>query len=332
MSELAIAGGGSWGTALALVLSSRFSRVRLWVHNSELAERMAESGENDTYLPGFLLPRHVEISASLGEVLDRADVVLVVTPSQHVRATATAMLPFLDPAMMIVSAIKGLEAGTLLRMSEVLGEVAGTRFPMPIAVLSGPAFAREVAAGDPTALVVASAEPELARAIQALFSGPSFRLYTNPDVAGVELGGALKNIIAIAAGVCHGLNLGSNSLAALVTRGLAEISRLAEACGAHGRTLAGLAGLGDLVLTCTGELSRNRRVGVELANGRRLEEILASMPMVAEGVQTTYTAVDLARRHKVDVPIADQVYAILRLGKNPRQGIGELMERSLKGE
>jgi len=234
--------------------------------------------------------------------------------------------------MNFVSATKGLENGTLLRMSEVAREVIREKFPLRIAVLSGPTFAREVARGEPTAVVISSEDLELAACVQRQFSGPSFRLYTNNDPAGVEIAAALKNVIAIAAGICQGLGLGNNSLAALITRGLAEITRLAVAMGGQTRTLSGLAGLGDLVLTCTGELSRNRSVGIELAKGRKLAEIVSSMTMIAEGVETTSAAVELARKFNVDLPITQQMESILKGLRSPRQAIRELMERTLKNE
>ena len=330
MKRLAIVGGGSWGTALAIVLAPRFERVRLWVYEPDLAARMQSARENDLYLPGFRLPANVEISNELS--LDDAEAVLSVTPSHHTRALYTRMLPLLDPSMVFVSATKGLEGGTLLRMSEVIREVVSARFTPRVAVISGPTFAREVAQGSPTALVVASEDVGLARQVQAHFSGPAFRPYTSPDLVGVEIGAAVKNVIAIGAGVCHGLALGTNALAALITRGLAEITRLAAALGAKPLTLAGLAGLGDLVLTCTGELSRNRTVGLELARGRNLAEITASMRMVAEGIKTTDAVVDLARRHDVEMPIADKMFEMLHSRVSPRDALRQLMERSLKGE
>ena len=238
----------------------------------------------------------------------------------------------LKPAMRFVSATKGLENGTLLRMSEVIAGVVGRRFPTEVAVISGPTFAREVARGDPTALVVTSRSEEVMRAVQAAFSGPTFRLYTCPDPIGVEIGGSIKNVVAIGAGVIHGMGLGHNVTAALITRGLAEMTRLAVAMGGKQQTLAGLAGLGDLVLTCTGDLSRNRTVGVELARGRKLEEIVSSMKMVAEGIKTTDAAVDLAKRHSVEIPISEQMFQMLHFGVTPREAIERLMERSLKGE
>jgi len=332
LTRLAIIGGGSWGTALSVVLAPRFERIRLWVYEAGLAARMAATRENPVFLPGIPLPPSVDPRNSLQEVLESAEIVLTVMPSHHVRAVAAGMLPFLTPDMLFVSATKGIENGTLLRMSQVLGEVIGPRFSPRVAVLSGPTFAREIACGEPAAIAIASTDSQLAVQIQDSFSGPTFRLYTNSDPIGVEIGAALKNVIAIAAGVCQGLGLGSNSRAALITRGLAEITRLAVAMGANPLTLAGLAGLGDLVLTCTGELSRNRRVGIDLASGKSLGDILGSMKMVAEGVQTTYAALDLARKFHVNLPVTEEVEAILSGRTSPREALRELMERSLKGE
>jgi len=330
--SLAIIGAGSWGTALAIVLAPRFERVRLWVYEAELVERMARTRENDIFLPGFKLPDNVEISGDLKLALPGAGTVIGVMPSRFARSLYRAALMHLEPEMRFVSATKGLETGTLLRMSEVARQVLSEKFSARIAVLSGPTFAREVARGSPTAVVISSEDRELAECVQRQFSGPSFRLYTNDDPVGVEMGAALKNVIAIAAGICQGLQLGSNSLAALITRGLAEITRLAVALGGRPRTLSGLAGLGDLVLTCTGELSRNRSVGIELAKGRKLEEIVSSMTMIAEGVETTSAAVDLARKVNLELPIATQMDSILRGLRTPREAIRELMERTLKNE
>jgi glycerol-3-phosphate dehydrogenase (NAD(P)+) len=242
------------------------------------------------------------------------------------------MLPYLDPVMLFVSATKGLENGSLLRVSEVIREVAAARFEPRVTVISGPTFAREVAGGVPTALVVASNDDEAARLIQGAFSGPTFRLYTSPDPVGVEIGAAVKNVVAIGAGVCHGLGLGSNAMAALITRGLAEITRLAMALGGRQQTLAGLAGLGDLVLTCTGDLSRNRTVGLELARGRSLDEIVNSMNMVAEGINSTKATFELAGRFAVEMPITSQMFQMLNFGLAPREAIRRLMERTLKEE
>ena len=324
--RLAIIGGGSWGTALAIVLAPRFERVHLWVYEADLAERMRRTRENDVYLRGCTLPENVEIATELGG----AEIVLGVMPSRHARRLYTSALPHFDPSTIFVSATKGLEQGTLLRTSQVLGEVAP--FKPRIAVLSGPTFALEVARGEPAAVVIASGDLSVAEQVQAAFSGPTFRLYTNSDTIGVEIGAALKNVIAIGAGVCQGLGLGNNTLAALITRGLAEITRLAVAMGGQPKTLAGLAGLGDLVLTCSGDLSRNRKVGIELAKGRSLTEIVGSMPMIAEGVETCDAAVALGAKFGVDLPIIQQMHSVLHNAKSPREALRDLMERSLKGE
>jgi glycerol-3-phosphate dehydrogenase (NAD(P)+) len=329
---IAIVGAGSWGTALAIVLAPRFERIRLWAHEADLVERMCSARINDVFLPGFSLPVNVEPTADLGCALEGAGVVVGVMPSRFARSIYGKMLSHLQPEMRFVSATKGLEQGTLLRMSEVARQAIGEKFPPRIAALSGPTFAREVAAGEPTAVVIASEDRELAASIQRDFSGPTFRLYASDDPAGVEIGAALKNIIAIGAGICEGLGLGSNTLAALITRGLAEVTRLAIALGGRPRTLSGLAGLGDLVLTCNGALSRNRSVGIELAKGRKLADIINSMTMIAEGVETTAAAVDLAHKFQVDMPITEQMGAILGGRISPREAIRELMERALKAE
>jgi glycerol-3-phosphate dehydrogenase (NAD(P)+) len=334
MKKIAILGGGSWGTALAIVLtrSRQAHRVALWVHGVELAEAMRERRVNEVYLPGFELPREVEITHDFRAALDAADVVVGVMPSAHAREVYTAVLPLLNSQMMFVSATKGLDSISLEQMTQVLAAACRPKFAARVAALSGPSFAREVARGDPTAVVVASADAALAESIQEELSGPTFRLYTNADVTGVELGGAVKNVVAIAAGVCEGLGLGHNTAAALITRGLAEMTRLACAQGGHRETLAGLAGMGDLVLTCTSGLSRNRSVGVALGRGERLENILASTRMVAEGVGTTAATVELARRAGIEMPITEQMYAVLYQGKPPRDAIRELMDRRLKQE
>jgi glycerol-3-phosphate dehydrogenase (NAD(P)+) len=329
---LSILGGGSWGTALAIALAPRFENLRLWVLERDLAARMSAARENDVYLPGLRIPEQVQIFDDLEAVIGGARILLCVVPSQHARGLYQRVLPHLDPAVILVSATKGIENGTLLRMSQVLIDVVREKFEPRIAVLSGPTFAREVARGEPAAVVIASNDAATAATVQAAFSGPGLRLYTNSDPAGVEVGGALKNVIAIAAGVVEGLGLGSNTQAALITRGLAEITRLAVAMGGRASTMAGLAGLGDLVLTCGGELSRNRRVGIELARGRNIEDIVASTPMIAEGVETCTAAVALGEKFAVDLPIILQMNAVLYRGKDPREAIRDLMERSLKGE
>lgn len=332
--KISIIGGGSWGTALAIVLSRARERheIRLWIREAGLARATAQTRVNDLYLPGFSLPEEVLVTNDLAEALAGAGVVLSVVPSPYLGGVYRQMLAHLKPEMVFVSATKGIENRTLLRMSEVIAAIVGEKFSPRVAALSGPTFAREIARGDPAAVVISSRDQELARAIQHALSGPTFRLYTNDDIIGVELGGATKNIIAIAAGVCDGLGLGSNSIAALITRGLVEITRLAGACGARRETLGGLAGIGDLVLTCTGALSRNRTVGVELGKGRALQEITSSMRMVAEGVYTVVATMELARKKGVEMPITAQMHALMYEGRTPRDAIRELMERTLKHE
>ncbi len=331
MNRLAIIGAGSWGTALAIVLAPRFDSVGLWVYEPDLAERMARTRRNDVYLPGYDVPSNVAVTCDLGAAMEDARIVVSVMPSHFARGLYERMRPFARESTVFVSATKGLENGTLLRMSEVARE-ALRPLDARVAVLSGPTFAREVARFEPTALVVASEDAALAGTIQGAFSGPTFRLYTSHDTTGVEIGASIKNVVAIGAGVLHGMGLGHNAMAALITRGLAEMTRLAVAMGGKPQTLSGLAGLGDLVLTCTGELSRNRTVGVELAHGRKLNEIVGGMKMVAEGIKTTNAAADLAQRYTVDMPIAAQMFQMLHHGASPRDSIRRLMERSLKGE
>lgn len=330
--KLAVIGGGSWGTALAIVLAPQSEWVRLWVFEEELAERMQTTRENDAFLPGFRLSEHVWTTSNLAEALSGADIVLGVMPSKHARRLYREMLPHLHPGMLFVSATKGIESNGLLRMSEVIQGVMRAKFEPQVAVLSGPSFAREIARGDPAAIVVSSNNPATASHVQSAFSGKTLRLYTNADPIGVEVGAALKNVIAISAGICHGLGLGNNTQAALITRGLAEITRLALAMGGQEKTLAGLAGLGDLVLTCSGGLSRNRKVGMELADGKTLAQITGSMRMVAEGVETCDAAVALGEKFNVDLPIIQQMHAVLHGSKTPQQAIRELMDRSLKSE
>jgi glycerol-3-phosphate dehydrogenase (NAD(P)+) len=330
LTRLAIVGGGSWGTALACVLAPRFDQIALWVHEPDLAAQIEETRVNGTFLPGIPIPPNVRAGHSLEIALAGADVVISVMPSHAVRDVYTRMLPWLTPSMRIVSASKGLESGTLLRISQVIRSLTAPSYR--IAVLSGPTFAREAATGIPTALVVASEDQDLVQEIQTSFSGPTFRAYGSCDPTGVEIGGALKNVIAIGAGISDGLGLGHNAVAALITRGLAELTRLAVAVGANAETMSGLAGLGDLVLTCTGDLSRNRQVGLKLAAGLTLDSILDSTPMVAEGVTTTSVALQLAARHGVDLPIAAEMHAVLSLGRSPGEAIKRLMGRALTNE
>lgn len=330
--RISIIGAGTWGTALAITLARKGHSVTLWAYEREVIESIRSRHENELYLPGMKIPLGVSASGSPSEAVDGAEIVLFVTPSHVLRALLAGFLPHLKPEMTFVSATKGIDTEQLMRMSEVILTTVRPRFEPGLCVLSGPSFAKEVALGDPTAVVVASEDRELAAVVQREFSSATFRLYTSTDVVGVEMGGAVKNVIAIAAGVVGGLGLGHNPTAALITRGLTEMTRLACACGARRETLSGLAGLGDLALTCTGDLSRNRRVGIELGKGRRLEEIVNSMRMVAEGVKTTRATLALAQRHGVEVPITLQVNRLLEGEVSPREAIRELMERSLKQE
>ncbi len=330
MSRIAILGAGAWGTALAIALARRTGHeLTLWSHSPALAAHLVETGENLPYLPGYTLPVDIQVTSDLPAAIFEADILVFVTPSQYMRETVAHIAPLLTRDQILLSASKGLEAATYLRMTQVISAVTDN----PCGALSGPSFAQEVAGGLPTAIVVAAGKPDVAQTIQREFSSPVLRLYTNDDVAGVELGGSLKNVIALAAGVIQGLGLGANTAAALLTRGIAEITRLAVACGGRRQTLAGLSGVGDLVLTCTGALSRNRSVGMELGRGRRLADVLAGMNgKVAEGVYSTAAALGLAARYGVEMPIARQVHAILHQGKNPREAIRELMARPGRDE
>jgi glycerol-3-phosphate dehydrogenase (NAD(P)+) len=347
MTKIAILGGGSWGTALSIVLSRSHQphEVSLWMRDAALAASVRQSRQSDIYLPGCQIPAAVEIACDLARVIEKADIVVGAIPSAHAREIYSRILPGVGSVPPVfVSATKGLEPSTHLRMSELMAQIFATRFTTPpsIAVLSGPSFALEAARGDPTAVVVAApVSPttvdgrnfkSVADYIQSEFGGPSFRLYTNDDVLGVELAGAMKNVIAIAAGACQGLGLGSNAIAALITRGLAEMSRLAIALGARSETLSGLAGLGDLVLTCTGALSRNRQLGIELGKGRALADILSATRMIAEGVGTSGALLSLAAEHHIELPITAQVEAILHHGKSPREAMAAIMERPQKRE
>ena len=326
MSRIAVLGAGAWGTALAISLARRGGHsVVLWSFLPELAEEMKDTGVNSLFLPGYIVPADVLVTADLAKAVKAAEIVLCVTPSEHLRGVVGQIAPLLSEDQIVVSAAKGLEKTSLLRMSQVIASLTAN----PCGVLSGPSFAAEVAAGIPTAIVAAGA-PAVAQSIQRVFSSPTLRIYTNDDVTGVELGGALKNVIALAAGVVHGLNQGNNAAAALITRGIAEITRLAVACGGRRQTLAGL---GDLVLTCTGSLSHNRMVGIELGKGRQLATILEEMNgKVAEGVLSTAAALGLAARYGVEMPITEQMDAILHRGKSPKVAIHELMTRPGKDE
>jgi len=330
--KIGVIGAGSWGTTLANLLAKKNYAVTLWSYEKDLAERMERTRENDLYLPGISLAPGLSFTGNLAEVTAGKKLLLLVPPSQVMDAVMKQAIPHLSPETVLVSAAKGIETGSLRTMSDVLGDLLPPRDANRLAFLSGPSFAREVAAEMPTAIVAASRNEQVARQVQTIFNTSYFRVYTNPDVIGVELGGALKNVMALAAGVSDGLGFGCNTRAALITRGLAEMSRIGLALGADPTTFAGLAGMGDLVLTCTGDLSRNRTVGMELGRGKGLKEILAGMTMVAEGVKTTLSAHQLAGKLKVEAPITEQMYCILYEGKDPREAVTDLMLRELKSE
>lgn len=330
MQTIAVLGAGSWGTALAVHLGRIGHQVRLWARDDRLAAEIASRRANAVYLPDVSLPDAVDVTGSLASALTGIDLVVTAVPSHGCRAVVRAATPHLRPQATLVSATKGLEAGTLMRMSEVIGEELG--YGRPVVVLSGPSFAVEVAQRLPTVVVAASSDPVAMAFVQSEFRGPALRLYGSSDVTGVEIGGAMKNVIAIAAGVVEGLGLGHNALAALITRGLAEITRLACAVGGQRETTAGLSGLGDLVLTCTGTLSRNRHVGVELARGRRLSDVIAAMKMVAEGVNTTQAALALGERYGVELPIVTQMAAVLEGRSDAQSAVEALMLRRQRSE
>jgi glycerol-3-phosphate dehydrogenase (NAD(P)+) len=329
---IAVIGAGGWGTALSIVAARAGGSVRLWSRSAAVVEELNRSRTNGAYLAGHEIPGGVRATSDAGEAMRGAEVVILAAPSHATRAVLEGLSEFARPGMIFVSATKGVEVETGKRMSEVVSDVLGARAAARFVCLSGPSFAQEVAAGEPTAVVAASADERCARRVQESLSTPGFRVYTNQDVVGTELGGASKNVMALAAGMLSGLGLGSNSAAALVTRGLAEMTRLALAEGARLETLTGLAGLGDLVLTCTGGLSRNRRVGQELGRGRALPEVLEGMREVAEGVRTTRALMLLARRRGVELPITEEVNAVLYEGKSARAAVESLMSRPLKDE
>ena len=330
--RIGVIGAGSWGTTLANLLAKKGFTTALWVYEEELIPSIATRKENHLYLPGIELDGNIVPTGSLQEACHNKDIILNVTPSQIVRQILQQIRDYLSPQAVLISASKGIENTTLLTMSEVIREVLSLHDGSRIAVLSGPSFALEVSREIPTAVTIASENQERAQQLQQVFSTPYFRVYTNSDVVGVELGGSLKNVIALAAGISDGLRFGYNTRAALITRGLAEISRLALKMGASPLTLSGLSGLGDLVLTCTGELSRNRTVGIKLGEGVKLDQILKDMKMIAEGIKTTRSTYDLSRKLNVPMPITEQVYNILYQGKDPKEAVTELMTRDLKVE
>jgi glycerol-3-phosphate dehydrogenase (NAD(P)+) len=326
-----VLGAGSWGTALAALLARRDHDVTLWSFEEEVARAVNESHTNP-YLPGVALPAELRATHDAAGAVREADVVVLVSPSQFVGSVLDGAASHIPQDALVVSASKGIEIATLRRMDEVVRDVLGAEHMRRFCALSGPSFSAEVAREEPTAVVVASEAPEAARQVQALFQTGFFRVYTNADVIGVELAGALKNVIALAAGATSGLGFGHNTLAALITRGLAEITRLGLAVGAERATFSGLAGMGDLVLTCTGALSRNRTVGQRLGRGERLDAILSEMKAVAEGVKTVEAAHALAARHGVEMPITEQVYRIIHDGRAPADALRALMLRDPKPE
>jgi glycerol-3-phosphate dehydrogenase (NAD(P)+) len=335
VNQAAVIGAGSWGTALAKMLSDKGVQVTLWGHRQEHVDEIIKEGENRAYLSGFKLGENLTATADLKEAVSGQQVVVMVVPSHGFRDVFQKLLPHLADNTYVISAVKGIENRTLMTMDQVMkDELARLESPprLHLGVLAGPSFAKEVAAGVPTAVSVAAGTDEEAAFIQELFSGPRFRVYACTDLIGLQLGGALKNIIAIAAGISDGLQYGTNTRAALITRGLAEITRLGVAMGAEPLTFSGLGGLGDLVLTCTGDLSRNRTVGLKLGEGKKLSAILSEMDMVAEGVMTTRSAWDLARKMGVEMPILEQVYLALYKDKPCNEAVKDLLSRSLKQE
>lgn len=328
--SIGVIGAGGWGTALAVLLCRKHDDVALWCHSAETFARMQETGENATYLPAVKLPDRLQVTRSLETAASGRELLICVTPSHFLREVMSRAAPFVAPEAIVACGSKGIEETSLMTMGEVLEEVLGG--PGRHAFLSGPSFALEVAQGLPAAVTAASADPEVARRVQETLGSREFRVYTSADILGVQMGGVIKNVIAIAAGASDGLDLGHNARAALITRGLAEMTRLATKMGADPVTLAGLPGLGDLVLTCTGHLSRNRKVGFALGQGRRLRDLVAETRMVAEGVRNTRTVYLLARRFGVEMPIVGQMYRILYEDKDPMQAVRDLMGRTQKAE
>ncbi len=328
--KMAVVGAGSWGTAFALLLSRQGYQTSLWVREKNIYEELKTERTNSVFLPGFILPTLIKPAQELEKVLRGADVVFIAVPSRFCRQTYQNMAGYLRSGQVVVSLTKGIEEKSHMTMTEIMASL----FPSSVnlAVLSGPSFAREVAAGLPTAVVVASTEASIAKTIQEALSSLVFRVYTSSDVRGVEIAGAVKNVIALAAGISDGLNFGHNARASLITRGLVEITRLGLKLGAKLETFYGLAGIGDLVLTCTSLLSRNYQVGFKLGQGLKLEEILAGMKMVAEGVSTSFSLAELARQNNVEMPICQEVYQVIYEKKDPRRSLADLMTRTLKEE
>ncbi len=329
--KVAVIGAGSWGTALALILARKRLEVALWGRDARHMAAMEQNRENIRYLPGHRFPEELVAVSELEAALAGADCLVMAVPSHGFRQVYRRLLPLLPEGMAVVSTVKGIETGSARTMTQIMEEESGGR-RLSFCVLIGPSFAEEVAASQPTAVTVACADIEVAARVQQLFSSPLFRVYSSTDVIGLEICGAMKNVIAIASGVCDGLGYGLNTRAALITRGLAEITRLGTALGADARTFAGLGGLGDLVLTCTGQLSRNRSVGLKLGSGKTLDQALAEMTMVAEGVKTTASCYQLAQQAGVEMPILEQTYAVLYQEKRCADAVADLFQRTLKEE
>ena len=330
--KIGVIGAGAWGTALAILLADKGHDVTLWMHEQDLAEETERTRQNRVYLPGFAIPESITITASREAAVTGKSLVLLVSPSHTIRAVSKQLAPVLSKNAIIICASKGIEIDTLMPLSDVLKDVLPWDFHNRLCFLSGPSFAKEVAQKMPTAITLASYDAAIGKQAQDILSTPNFRVYTNPDVIGVELGGSLKNVVAIGAGVLEGMGYGHNSMAALLTRGLAEMARLGLAMGAQPATFSGLAGMGDLVLTCTGGLSRNRSLGVRLGKGEKIDDILKTTKTVAEGVKTAKAAHELARKYNINMPIVDEVYRLLYEEKDPKQAAMDLMTRQLKGE
>jgi glycerol-3-phosphate dehydrogenase (NAD(P)+) len=330
--KIGVIGAGAWGTALAMLLADKGHDVTLWMYEKDLAEETARTRENRAYLPGFTLPESIHVTSSLETAVRDKAVILSVVPSHTVRAVSKQFSSYLSNIAIIISASKGIEIDTLMPLSGVFKDILPTQFHNRLCFLSGPSFAKEVAQKMPTAVALASYDPVIGKKAQEICSNTYFRVYTSPDVIGVELAGSLKNVVAIAAGVLEGMGYGYNTMAALLTRGLAEMARLGVAMGGNIQTFSGLAGLGDLVLTCTGGLSRNRTLGTRLGKGEKLDDIMKGLKTVAEGVKTARAAQNLARKYNVEMPIVDEVYQLLYEGKDPKRAVKDLMNRELKGE
>jgi len=330
--KIGVIGAGAWGTALAMLLADKGHKVTLWMYEKDLAGETNQTRENRVYLPGFTLPSSITVTSHLDSTVKDSSILLSVVPSHTVRAVTKRYTPFLSKNAIIISASKGIEIETLMPLSEIFKDVLPSGFHNRLCFLSGPSFAKEVAQKMPTAVTLASYNPSIGKIAQEILSNNYFRVYTNPDVIGVELAGSLKNVVAIAAGALEGMGFGYNTMAALLTRGLAEIARLGVAMGGNVTTFSGLAGMGDLVLTCTGGLSRNRTLGARLGKGEKLDDIMKGTKTIAEGVKTAKAARNLAKTYQIEMPIVDEVYQILYEGKDPQRAFKDLMARELTSE